>query len=148
LIPEEYMPDVHMRLVHYKRIASAATRADLEELQVEMIDRFGLLPPPLKTLFAITWIKLLAAALGIEKVQAGAKGGVIRFGQRAGVDPSALVKLVAGAPDVYRLDGPFRLRFAWSSPNNDTRIENLEALLERLGARAPTSAPARRLAAV
>jgi transcription-repair coupling factor (superfamily II helicase) len=148
LIPEEYMPDVHMRLVHYKRIASAATREDLEELQVEMIDRFGLLPPPLKTLFAITWIKLLAAVLGIEKVQAGAKGGVIRFGQHARVDPSSLVKLVASAPDVYRLDGPFRLRFTWSSPNNDTRIENLEALLQRLGARAPTSVPTRRLAAV
>jgi transcription-repair coupling factor (superfamily II helicase) len=113
-----------------------------------MIDRFGLLPPPLKTLFAVTWIKLLAAELGIEKVQAGAKGGVIRFAQRAAVDPGALVKLVAGAPDVYRLDGPFRLRFTWVLPNDDARIESLEALLRRLGARAPTTAAAPRMAAV
>jgi transcription-repair coupling factor (superfamily II helicase) len=148
LIPEEYMPDVHMRLVHYKRIAIATTREELEELQVEMIDRFGLLPPPLKTLFAVTWIKLLAAALGVEKVQASAKGGVIRFGQHARVDPGALVKLVASAPDVYRLDGPFRLRFTWSEPRDEARSEKLEALLGRLGARVPASAPVERAAAV
>ena len=58
LIPEDYMPDVHMRLVHYKRIANARTSAELDELAIELIDRFGLLPPPLKTLFAITALKL------------------------------------------------------------------------------------------
>ena len=79
LIPDDYLPDVHMRLVLYKRIANAATRAQLDELQVEIIDRFGLLPPPLKTLFAITWLKLLAQRLGVAKIQAGAEGGSVRF---------------------------------------------------------------------
>jgi transcription-repair coupling factor (superfamily II helicase) len=148
LIPEEYMPDVHMRLVHYKRIASAATREDLDELQVEMIDRFGLLPPPLKTLFAVTWIKLLAGELGIEKLPAGADGGVIRFSRRAGVDASALVRLVSGAPEVYRLDGPFKLRFTWAFTSDEERLAKLEALLTRLGARAPAARPASRMAAV
>jgi transcription-repair coupling factor (superfamily II helicase) len=134
LIPEDYMPDVHVRLVHYKRIASARSREELEELQVEMIDRFGLLPPPIKTLFAVTWIKLLAASLGIEKIQAGAKGGVVRFGGRAGVDPRALVGLVAGDPETYRLDGPFKLRLSWQLASEDERIRALERLLKRLGA--------------
>ncbi|HET7133181.1 MAG TPA: TRCF domain-containing protein, partial [Gammaproteobacteria bacterium] len=71
LIPEDYMPDVHMRLVHYKRIANAANDAELDELQIELIDRFGLLPPPLKTLFTITSLKLLAQRLGVAKIQAG-----------------------------------------------------------------------------
>ena len=134
LIPEDYMPDVHMRLVHYKRIASARSRDELDELQVEMIDRFGLLLPPIKTLFAVTWIKLLAASLGIEKIQAGAKGGVVRFGRRVAVDPGALVNLVAGDPETYRLDGPFKLRFSWQSASDDERIRALERLLLRLGA--------------
>jgi transcription-repair coupling factor (superfamily II helicase) len=134
LIPEDYMPDVHMRLVHYKRIASARSRDELDELQVEMIDRFGLLLPPIKTLFAVTWIKLLAANLGIEKIQAGAKGGVVRFGRRVAVDPGALVNLVAGDPEAYRLDGPFKLRFSWQLASDDERIRALERLLLRLGA--------------
>jgi transcription-repair coupling factor (superfamily II helicase) len=99
-----------------------------------MIDRFGLLLPPIKTLFAVTWIKLLAASLGIEKIQAGAKGGVVRFGRRVAVDPGALVNLVAGDPETYRLDGPFKLRFSWQSASDDERIRALERLLLRLGA--------------
>ena len=75
LIPEDYMPDVHMRLVHYKRIANAGSERELEELQIELIDRFGLLPAPAKTLFSITSLKLLAQRLGIAKIQAGAQGG-------------------------------------------------------------------------
>jgi transcription-repair coupling factor (superfamily II helicase) len=137
LIPESYMPDVHMRLVHYKRIASAATHEELDELQVEMIDRFGLLAAPTKTLFAVTWIKLLAASLGIEKIQAGVKGGSIRFGRRVSIDPGALVKLVAEAPDRYRLDGPFKLRFTWQVAADEERLERLEQLLLGLGAREP-----------
>ena len=61
------MPDEHMRLVHYKRIANARSNAELDELQVELIDRFGLLPPPLKTLFAITSLKLLKLIEGEPK---------------------------------------------------------------------------------
>src|SRR5690606_3491156 len=75
LIPEDYMPDVHLRLVHYKRIASAPSAAELDELQVELIDRFGLLPAPVKTLFAVARLKLAARELGIVKIQAGPEGG-------------------------------------------------------------------------
>ncbi|MGD8430297.1 MAG: transcription-repair coupling factor, partial [Ectothiorhodospiraceae bacterium] len=54
LLPEDYLPDVHSRLVLYKRIANASDRDQLRELQVEMIDRFGLLPEPAKNLFRLT----------------------------------------------------------------------------------------------
>jgi transcription-repair coupling factor (superfamily II helicase) len=140
LIPEDYMPDVHMRLVHYKRIASARSRRELEDLQVEMIDRFGLLSAPIKALFAITWTKLLAQTLGIEKVQAGAKGGSLRFGRHGAVDPDRIVQLVAREPEAYRLDGSFKLRFSWQVPADDRRIEALERLLLRLGASEPAPA--------
>ena len=138
LIPEDYMPDVYLRLVQYKRIANAATRAELDELQVEMINRFGLLAEPTKTLFGVTWLKLLATQIGVKKLQAGAGGGSIRFTSDAGVDAEALVRLIADQPRSYSMDGPFRLRFKWDPPvPDDERIERLERLLQTLGAKAP-----------
>ncbi|NEK92127.1 MAG: hypothetical protein G3W63_21835, partial [Xanthomonas euvesicatoria] len=68
LIPEDYLPDVHTRLTLYKRISSARDADALRELQVEMIDRFGLLPDPVKHLFAIAELKLQANALGVRKL--------------------------------------------------------------------------------
>jgi transcription-repair coupling factor (superfamily II helicase) len=105
-----------------------------------MIDRFGLLSAPIKALFAITWTKLLAQTLGIEKVQAGAKGGSLRFGRHGAVDPDRIVQLVAREPEAYRLDGSFKLRFSWQVPADDRRIEALERLLLRLGASEPAPA--------
>lgn len=66
LIPEDYLPDVHARLILYKRIANAADEDGLKELQVEMIDRFGLLPEPTKNLVRLTLLKLQAEKLGIK----------------------------------------------------------------------------------
>jgi transcription-repair coupling factor (superfamily II helicase) len=132
LIPEDYMPDVHMRLVHYKRIANARTNAELDELQIELIDRFGLLPPPSKTLFAITALKLLAQQLGVAKIQAAAEGGNVRFAERSKVDPLRLLKLIEGDAARYRLDGPYKLKFTWRLDNPEQRIAALEKLLRRL----------------
>ena len=134
LIPEDYMPDVHMRLVQYKRIASAGTAAALRELQVEMIDRFGLLPVPTKILFAITGLKLTAQQLGIARIRASSTGGTVEFSKNAALNPDVVIGLVAEDSEHYRLDGPWKLRFQWDQPNTDQRIDALEALLNRLGA--------------
>jgi transcription-repair coupling factor (superfamily II helicase) len=141
LIPEDYMPDIYMRLVQYKRIANAATRAELDDLEVEMINRFGLLAEPTRALFGVTWIKLLAASLGIEKLAASARGGSIRFAKDATVDAATLVRMVAENPERYSLDGPFRLRFKWDpAVSDDLRMERLERLLIKLGATPPDPA--------
>ena len=134
LIPEEYLPDVHTRLVHYKRIASAADADALDALQAEMIDRFGRLPPPLTSLFRVTEIKLLAERVGITRVDFGASGGRLEFGQDTPIDPLRLVTLVQSAPDRYRFDGSNRLRVTQALPDAETRIKVCRALLEELGA--------------
>jgi transcription-repair coupling factor (superfamily II helicase) len=134
LIPEDYMPDVALRLVHYKRIASCRTSLELDGLKIELIDRFGLLPSPLKTLFSITALKLLAAQLGIAKIQAGNENGSITFAERSRVDPARLLKLIQSDTAHYRLDGPYKLKFSWTLENPDKRIAALEKLLRRLGA--------------
>ena len=134
LIPEDYMPDVHMRLVQYKRIASADDHDALRELNVEMIDRFGLLPAPTRTLFEITELKLRAQRLGIERIRATAKGGSIEFGRNARIDPDLVLNMIASNPDSYRLDGPYKLRFSWEETAGEARLARIGTLLERLGA--------------
>ena len=134
LIPEDYMPDVHMRLVQYKRIASAVSEDALRELQVEFINRFGLLAEPTRTLFEIARLKLMAQSLGVEKIRAGDSGGVLQFAENASIDPIQLVNLVADNASGYRLDGPFKLRFKWSLTSDADRTDAVGALLARLGA--------------
>ena len=79
LIPETYVPDIHRRLIEYKRIASATNNDELKDIQIELIDRFGLLPDPLKHLFRITQIKLRTLALGVEKIDVGEQNGKFVF---------------------------------------------------------------------
>src|SRR3546814_10328588 len=90
LIPDDYLPDVHTRLTLYKRIASARDSEALRELQVEMIDRFGLLPEPAKNLFAVAELKLTATGLGIRKLDLGERGGRIEFDSQPQVDPMSV----------------------------------------------------------
>src|SRR3546814_3571891 len=85
LIPDDYLPDVHARLTLYKRISSARNVDELRELQVEMIDRFGLLPDQVKHLFATAELKLQADALGIRKLDLGAEGGRLQFVEKPDV---------------------------------------------------------------
>jgi len=134
LIPEDYMPDVHMRLVHYKRIASAGSIDELDDLQVELIDRFGLLPDATKALFAVTSVKLLAQSLGIKKLRAAREGGTVEFAEGSSIDPIILVKLLDSDPAHFRLDGPYKLRFKWEDVGDSARIDKTMSLLKRLGA--------------
>jgi transcription-repair coupling factor (superfamily II helicase) len=137
LIPEDYVPDVHLRLVLYKRIAGAESREELDELKVELIDRFGPLPPYAQSLFRTTQIKLRAAELGIRKIDAGATGGYIAFDESNKIDAARVVKLIQTRPKDYRLDNPLRLRFTHDAPGGGLRTEEqlftrIEMLVELL----------------
>jgi len=132
LIPDDYLHDTHSRLILYKRIASAENSAQLRELQVEMIDRFGLLPTPSKNLFAVTELKLIASKLGIEKLEAGSSGGLIEFASQTSVNPMTLVNMVQKQPQHYKLAGANQLRFSLDLENAEQRIDAVEKLLERL----------------
>ena len=103
LIPDDYLPDVHARLILYKRIANAADGASLDDLKVEMVDRFGRLPEATQNLFRSTEIKLAARAIGIERVDIGVAGGRLQFTADAAVEPLTIVQLVQREPSTYRL---------------------------------------------
>ena len=134
LIPEDYLPDVHARLILYKRIANAADENGLRELQVEMIDRFGLLPEPAKHLVRLTLLKLQAASLGITKIDAGPQGGRIEFAADTSVDPMVLIKLIQSQPNRYKFEGATQFKFQVPMERAEERFNTLEALLERLAA--------------
>ncbi|MDH0727513.1 transcription-repair coupling factor [Stutzerimonas stutzeri] len=132
LIPEDYLPDVHARLILYKRIANAADEDGLKELQVEMIDRFGLLPEPTKNLVRLTLLKLQAEKLGITKIDAGPQGGRIEFSADTSVDPMVLIKLIQSQPNRYKFEGATLFKFQVPMERPEERFNTLEALLERL----------------
>ena len=132
ILPADYMPDVHMRLVMYKRIASAAEQQALDDLQVEMIDRFGLLPEPTKNLFRLAELRIKATPFGVKKVEAGPNGGRIVFNAKPDVDPLSIIRLVQQEPQTFRLEGQEKLRFAHDLDDEALRFEYVSELLDRL----------------
>ncbi|HDX0929024.1 TPA: transcription-repair coupling factor, partial [Stenotrophomonas maltophilia] len=122
LIPEDYLPDVHTRLTLYKRISSARDSDALRELQVEMIDRFGLLPDAAKHLFAIAELKLKANTLGIRKLDLGENGGRIVFESKPNIDPMAVIQLIQKQPNLYAMEGPDKLRIKHPLPLPEDRF--------------------------
>ncbi len=134
LIPETYLADVHLRLQFYKRIATTKTQAELDEIQVEMIDRFGLLPEPLKNLFAITELKQKAEALGIIKIDANKNGGKIEFNEKPNVDPLRIIKLIQTQAKRFRLEGSTRLAFTLDTHEAKERLGLVEKILGEISA--------------
>ena len=123
LLPEDYIPDVNTRLSIYKRIASAKKSGELDEIKVELIDRFGLLPDAARNLLDIARLRQEAQKMGIRKIEAHDKGGVIEFAEKNHVDPVWLIGLLQKSPQHFRLDGPTRLKFFQPLSERKTRME-------------------------
>jgi len=132
LIPDDYLPDVHSRLTLYKRIASCQDQTSLRELQVEMIDRFGLLPDPLKNLVQIAELKFVANQLGIEKIEMTAKGGRVIFSEKPDIDPMKIINMIQKAPMTYKLDGQNKLKISRNLEEAKSRFTFVEELLKHL----------------
>ena len=133
LLPEDYIPDVHLRLQLYKRMSGAADRERLDDLEAELIDRFGPLPPPTKTLFIVHRLRQRAAGLGLRRLELGAASGVVEFGPDHRVAPDRVVRLVQQPQGRYRLDGPSRLRIRLEAADAAARIAAADSLLDELG---------------
>ena len=135
LIPDDYLPDVHARLTLYKRIASAPDDDALRELQVEMIDRFGLLPDQVKNLFAVAQLKHAATKLGIRKLEVGENGGRVTFLPKPNVEPLTIIKLIQTQPRVFSMEGQDKLKFRIPAPGAVERLAAAKDLLKALGFR-------------
>jgi transcription-repair coupling factor (superfamily II helicase) len=127
---------VHERLTLYKRISSARDIDALRDLQIEMIDRFGMLPEQTKQLFAVTELKLAATTLGIRKLDLGANGGRVVFTAKPDIDPMSVIRLVQSQSKTYQLDGADKMKIKLEIPDAVTRLQAARGLLTYLGGRA------------
>jgi transcription-repair coupling factor (superfamily II helicase) len=132
IIPEDYLADVHLRLTMYKRIANTTDNAQLQELQVEMIDRFGLLPESVTQLFRVTELKLLAGRLGIEKINGNDEQCDIVFTEQPIINTAKLIELVQQQPKRYRFIGNQKVSIAQPTDNGMARVQWIEDFLLQL----------------
>ena len=132
LIPEDWLGDIHTRLTLYKRIASAPDHATLRTLQVEMIDRFGLLPPQTKHLFQIAELRQKARAIGVSRVDFGETGGRIEFAENTSANPAALLEMIQQQPFDYKLQGPQKLRMLFDEESVEERFRISHEILDKL----------------
>jgi len=132
LLPEEYLPDIHLRLVLYKRIAGADSDEALGGIAAELADRFGILPEPTRNLLRIAGMRRRAADCGITRIQASASGGSVEFGRDTRVDPAKLVAMIQSDPKLFRMDARQRLIFRKDLANPEDRMRYAEQLIEKL----------------
>lgn len=132
LLPDDYLGDVNMRLSFYKRIAAAESKSELDELKVELIDRFGLLPDAAKNLLQIAELRLLVEPLKVVRIDAGTQGGFIEFSPKAQVNPDKFIQLIQKEPIVYRFDGPLKFKFMKDLSDNKVRLEFVVDLLKAI----------------
>jgi transcription-repair coupling factor (superfamily II helicase) len=132
LIPEDYLPDVNMRLTQYKRLANCQDKNQLHELQVEMIDRFGLLPEAVKALFRIAELRQIGQQLGLKKIEAGPTEGRLQFNQNTKIEPITIIKMVQQNPKQYRLLNNDQLSFTMPMETAELRLSSVYAMLTSL----------------
>lgn len=132
VIPDTYIGDVHTRLIFYKRISHAQSDQQLHDLQIELIDRFGLLPPSVKHLFLIIKLKNLAIKLGISKIQASDNKGKLEFHGEPKINPVTVIKLIQTQSQRYQLQGPSRFCFTLDAKLPEAKINEITALLDLL----------------
>lgn len=132
LLPEDYIGDVNMRLAMYKKLASCKSNDEIDDFQIELIDRFGLLPQSAKNLVQLSVAKLLAATIGINKIEANEQGGTIDFAQDTKIDPGYLIQMIQKQPRKFAFDGPSKLKFMHKTEANQERLDFVQNILESL----------------
>ena len=130
LLPESYIPDVNLRLSCYKKLASATSVEELDDVQVELIDRFGLLPDAAKNLVAISEFKIQAQQLGIRRIEANSKGGLVEFSEKTAVSPAYIIELIQKQSRVFKLEGGQKLRFNIASDDGAARLSLIANMLQ------------------
>ncbi|PIT38584.1 transcription-repair coupling factor [Snodgrassella alvi] len=131
LLPESYCPDIHARLVLYKRLASSETEAEIDQIHEELIDRFGLLEPAVSTLIASHHLRLEAANLGIDTIDASSESITFTFGKHHRINPAIIVAMMQNDKN-YRLVGADKLRVNISIENVQQRVQIIKNIMKQL----------------
>ncbi|HEZ0520140.1 TPA: transcription-repair coupling factor [Neisseria meningitidis] len=131
LLPEDYCPDIHERLVLYKRLAVCETVQQINAIHEELVDRFGLPEQPVKTLIESHHLRLAAKELGIDAIDATGEAVTVTFGKNNNVDPTEIILLIQNDKK-YRPAGADKLRFSAEMENIEVRINTVKTVLKTL----------------
>ena len=131
LLPESYCPDIHERLVLYKRLAVCETVQQINAIHEELVDRFGLPEQPVKTLIESHHLRLAAKELGIDAIDATSEAVTITFGKHHRIDPTEIILLIQ-TDKKYRLAGADKLKFTAQMEDVETRIKTVKSVLKTL----------------
>jgi transcription-repair coupling factor (superfamily II helicase) len=132
LIPDDYLGDVHQRLLFYKRISNTDHQEKLDNIRMELIDRFGIPPQPVKQLFAVHQLRLKAEHLGITKIDINTNGGYIEFSQDTPVQAMSIISMMQKHPTFFRMEGGQRLKVMVMLEDFQKRIQFINELLDSL----------------
>ena len=132
IIPDNYVADVHTRLILYKRIANARTSEEVDELHAEIVDRFGSLPEVSKNLLKITKFKLQGLALGVKSIKLHKNGGKIEFNPKPNIDPLVILDLIRNEPVCYKLLNSTTISINLDLADFTQRVTFLDQLLAKL----------------
>ncbi|GAA0566907.1 transcription-repair coupling factor [Rhizomicrobium electricum] len=132
LIPETYVPDLNVRMALYRRLAGIENRADMDRFAAEMIDRFGPLPEEVNHLFEIAAIKALCRKAGVEKIDAGPKGGIIGFRNNTFANPIGLVRLINDHAGTVKVRPDQKIVISRNWDDADTRLKGVKGVLTAL----------------
>ncbi|HQT27455.1 MAG TPA: transcription-repair coupling factor, partial [Burkholderiales bacterium] len=131
LLPQDYCEGIHERLVLYKRLASCDSQDEVDTLYQELVDRFGVLPPPARALVDCHRLRILGKSLGILKVDAGEHGILVQFQPNPPIDPGHIIQLVQSKRN-YKLAGPDKLKVEGHFPDVENRVRTTRDLLRLL----------------
>lgn len=132
LLPSDYVFDVHIRLMLYKKIASQQDAAGLKEVRAELIDRFGALPVAADYLLQIAHLKLAAAKLGALSINADSRGGKLSFADQNLIDHGKLIACLQGAPQVFKIDNSSTLKYQKPLPEPQQRIDFIWEIFDNI----------------
>ena len=131
LLPDDYCHDIHERLVLYKRMANCTDDEQLDDMQRELIDRFGLLPNPARALLDCHRLRIAAKPLGITRIDASAESIQIQFIPNPPINPAEIIKLIQSSPE-YSLAGPDRLKIQVQIADVSQRVMRIKELIQKL----------------
>jgi transcription-repair coupling factor (superfamily II helicase) len=131
LLPDDYCGDVHERLVLYKRLANCASVDELQPMQEELIDRFGLLPEPAQTLVEVHRLRILSKPLGIARLDISGEGMLLQFVPNPPIDAARIISLIQKNRH-YKLSGQDKLKIEKKLPLVADRVDAARAVFREL----------------
>ena len=133
LLPADFCGDVHERLSIYKRMANCAVQDKIDDMQEEMIDRFGKLPDAVKALIETHRLRIAAKTVGIIKIDAHGEAATLQFMAKPPIDPMRIIELIQKNRQI-KLNGQDKLKITANMPDLAARVAQIKGAIKQLTA--------------